>query len=68
MSQNNFVVLHLLSIVVITKLQQRMEDMDREKRKEEVIAMLKKAIEHKKEWQKRFEDTYASPGMKVEFF
>ena len=36
--------------------------------KEEVIAMLKKAIEHKKEWQKRFEDTYASPGMKVEFF
>ena len=37
-------------------------------RKEEVIAMLKKAIEHKKEWQKRFEDTYASPGMKVEFF
>ena len=30
--------------------------------------MLKKAIEHKKEWQKRFEDTYASPGMKVEFF
>ena len=39
-----------------------------EKRKEEVIAMLKKAIEHKKEWQKRFEDTYASPGMKVEFF
>lgn len=45
-----------------------MEDMDREKRKEEVIAMLKKAIDHKKEWQKRFEDTYASPGMKVEFF
>ena len=44
------------------------EDMDREKRKEEVIAMLKKAIEHKKEWQKRFEDTYASPVMKVEFF
>ena len=36
--------------------------------KEEVIAMLKKAIEHKKEWQKRCEDTYASPGMKVEFF
>ena len=36
-NENNFVVLHLLSIFVITKLQQRMEDMDREKRKEEGV-------------------------------
>lgn len=42
--------------------------MDKKKSKEELLEMFQKALEHKKEWQKRFEETYASPGMNVEFF
>lgn len=42
--------------------------MAKKKTKEEALEMFKKALEHKKEWQKQFVDTYASPNMTVEFF
>lgn len=42
--------------------------MEAKKTKEEVLNMFKQAIEHKKEWQKQFVETYASPNMTVEFF
>lgn len=40
----------------------------KDKRKEEVIKNFKQAIAHKKEWQRQFVETYASQGMKIEFF
>lgn len=42
--------------------------MNTKRKKEEVISSLKKALEHKREWQRQFAETYASPGMKIEFF
>jgi len=38
------------------------------KTKEEILASLKEALAHKKEWQERFKETYASEDMKVEYF
>ena len=38
------------------------------KTKEEAMKAFKDALQHKKEWQQRFVETYATPGMKVEFF
>lgn len=57
----------ILPIRIQTKFY-RNHRMEQQKTKEEVLDMFKKAIEHKKNWQKEFEETYASPGMKVEFF
>ena len=50
------------------RIEKERRKMSEKKNKQEIIAKFKKALEHKKEWQQHFVQTYAAPGMKVEFF
>ena len=50
------------------RVKQKERKMKEKKNKQEIVAKFKEAIRHKKEWQQHFVQTYATPGMKVEFF